>query len=190
MIYQPTLSSIKQHPLPAWYQDAKFGIFIHWTISSVPAYAPTGLGDISHIFAKKSEADAYTHQPYAEWYQNSLRINGSPVYEYHRQTYGQDYPYENFAHTFNEQSEQWQPEAWADLFAQAGARYVVLVTKHHDGFLLWDSQYPHPFREESPFTLLGTNQRIAWRRDNGSIVISPSPALDWESIPVLRLEIG
>jgi alpha-L-fucosidase len=143
-MYQPTLASIQQHPLPDWYQDAKFGIFIHWTISSVPAYAPTGLGDISHIFARKSEAYGYTNQPYAEWYLNSLRIKGSPVYEYHRKTYGPDFPYENFAQTFNEASRQWDPDAWANLFGEAGARYVVLVTKHHDGFLLWDSQYPNP----------------------------------------------
>lgn len=144
-LYQPELVSIKQHPLPAWYDDAKFGIFIHWTISSVPAYAPTGLGDISEIFDRESEAFGYTHQPYAEWYLNSLRIKGSPVYEYHRKTYGPDYPYENFARIFNEESQQWDPQAWADLFKQAGAKYVVLVTKHHDGFLLWDSQYPNPF---------------------------------------------
>lgn len=147
-MYQPTLSSIKQHPLPTWYDDAKFGIFVHWTISSVPGYAPTGLGDISHIFAKQSEAEAYTNQPYAEWYQNSLRIKGSPVYYHHRKTYGPNYPYENFAHTFNEQSRQWQPDTWANLFSEAGARYVVMVTKHHDGFLLWNSQYPNPFRPD------------------------------------------
>jgi alpha-L-fucosidase len=142
--YLPTLASVKQHPLPAWYQDAKFGIFVHWTISSVPAYAPTGLGDISQIFAKESQAVAYTYTPYAEWYQNSLRIKGSPVQEYHRKTYGTDYPYENFAPIFDEQCKQWDPDEWTSVFAQAGARYVVLVTKHHDGFLLWDSQYPNP----------------------------------------------
>lgn len=143
--YQPELASIKKHPLPQWYDDAKFGIFIHWTISSVPAYAPTGLGDISEIFDRESEAFGFTNQPYAEWYLNSLRIQGSPVYKYHRKTYGLDFPYENFAPIFNDQSRQWDPEAWADLFSQAGARYVVLVTKHHDGFLLWDSQYPNPY---------------------------------------------
>ncbi len=144
-MYEPKLASVKQHPLPNWYEDAKFGIFVHWTISSVPAYAPTGMGDISHIFAEESEAFGYTNQPYAEWYQNSLRIKGSPVYEYHRKNYGENYPYKNFAHTFNAESRQWDPTVWADLFGQAGARYVVLVTKHHDGFLLWDSQYKNPF---------------------------------------------
>lgn len=179
-MYQPTLESIKQHPLPAWYEDAKFGIFIHWTISSVPAFAPTGLGDISHIFAKESEAYTFTHQPYAEWYQNSLRIKGSPVYEYHRQTYGPDYPYENFAHTFNEQSERWQPDAWADLFAQAGARYAVLVTKHHDGFLLWDSQYPNPFRPDYRTTRDVTGELTRSVTAKGiKMGLYYSSALDW-----------
>lgn len=143
-MYQPTLQSIRQHPLPDWYRDAKFGIFIHWTISSVPAYAPTGLGDINQIFAKKSQRDAYKYQPYAEWYQNSLRIPGSPVQQYHEKTFGKGYPYENFVRIFNEQSQHWNPHAWADLFREAGARYTVLVTKHHDGFLLWNSRYPNP----------------------------------------------
>ena len=142
-MYQPAFASISQHPLPDWYQDAKFGIFIHWTISSVPAFAPTGLGDISHLFARKSQRYTFAHQPYAEWYQNSLRIQDSPVAEYHAKTYGKNYPYEDFARIFNAQSRQWDPQAWVDQFDQAGARYVVMVTKHHDGFLLWDSQTPN-----------------------------------------------
>ncbi len=143
-MYQPTFESVNQHPLPGWYQDAKFGIFIHWTISSVPAYAPTGLGDIGQLFARKSQRFAYAHQPYAEWYQNSLRIRGSPAYQYHRQTFGARYPYQDFAARFNQESRQWDPEAWAELFHQAGARYAVLVAKHHDGFLLWNSRFPNP----------------------------------------------
>ncbi len=187
-MYQPTLASIKQHPLPAWYQDAKFGVFVHWTISSVPAYAPTGLGDISHIFAKKSEVYAYTHQPYAEWYQNSLRIKDSPVDDYHRKTYGPDYPYENFARTFNEQSQQWDPEAWAGLFARAGARYVVLVTKHHDGFLLWPSQYPNPFRPDYRTTRNVTGELARSVTTRGlKMGLYYSSALDWtfSSQPIL-----
>ena len=143
-MYEATLESVKTHPLPAWYQDAKFGIFIHWTISSVPAFAPTGLGDITKLFAEKSQAYVFAHQPYAEWYQNSLRIKGSPAYEYHLKTYGEAYRYEAFGQVFNEKMQSWDPAAWADLFARAGARYVVLVTKHHDGFLFWNSRYPNP----------------------------------------------
>ncbi len=145
-MYQPTLESVRQHPLPEWYHDSKFGIFIHWTISSVPAFAPTGLGDIHQLTLKKSQEYVFAHQPYAEWYQNSLRIPGSPVQQYHAEKYGADYPYEAFGDVFNEQSRRWDPAAWADLFRRAGARYVVLVTKHHDGFLFWPSQTPNPFR--------------------------------------------
>lgn len=183
-MYQPTLESIKQHPLPAWYNDAKFGIFVHWTISSVPAYAPTGLGDINSIFARESEAYGYTCQPYAEWYQNSLRITGSPVDEYHRQTYGPDYPYENFAAAFNEQSRQWQPEAWANLFSEAGARYVVLVTKHHDGFLLWDSHTPNPFRPNYRTTRDVTGELARSVTAKGlKMGLYYSSALDWTFSP-------
>jgi alpha-L-fucosidase len=143
-MYQPTFESVKQHTVPTWYHDAKFGIFIHWTISSVPAFAPTGLGDIHKLFTEKSQEYVFAHQPYAEWYQNSLRIPGSPVEKYHREKYGANFRYEDFGPLFNEQAQKWDPGAWAGLFRGAGARYVVLVTKHHDGFLFWPSQHPNP----------------------------------------------
>jgi alpha-L-fucosidase len=179
-MYEPTFASVTQHPLPAWYQDAKFGIFIHWTISSVPAYAPTGLGDINQIFARKSQRYAYAHQPYAEWYQNSLRIPGSPVSDYHRKTYGETYPYEDFARTFNAQSRSWDPHAWTELFSQAGARYAVLVTKHHDGFLLWDSRTPNPLRPDYRTARNMTGELAAALRERGiKLGLYYSSALDW-----------
>ena len=140
-MYKPTLESIKTHPLPNWYNDAKFGIFIHWGIYSVPAFAPRGEIDIEK-FIKGEVGNAET--PYAEWYQNSLRISGSSVHRYHLETYGADYPYEKFASEFNRQIQAWNPQSWAELFAKAGAKYVVLVSKHHDGFLLWNSRHPNP----------------------------------------------
>ena len=82
--------------------------------------------------------------PYAEWYQNSLRIRAVPCKPIIAKTYGADFRYEQFAPLFNEQLPKWNPESWADLFAQAGARYVVLVTKHHDGFLMWNSRHTNP----------------------------------------------
>lgn len=188
--YQATLSSVRQHSLPKWYDDAKFGIFVHWTISSVPAYAPTGFGDISQIFARESEAYAYTYQPYAEWYLNSLRVKGSPVYEYHRQTYGLDYAYENFAHAFNEESAQWDPSVWANLFSAAGARYVVLVTKHHDGFLLWDSAFPNPFKPDYRTTRDVTGELTQLVKAKGmKMGFYYSSALDWTftSQPILGI---
>jgi alpha-L-fucosidase len=141
-MYAPTLASVKTHPLPAWYDQAKFGIFIHWTLSSVPAFAARGTFDIQQILSGKSD---FTDSPYAEWYLNSLRIPGSQARRYHAETYGPDFPYPRFAKTFIEQSRLWDPEAWARLFQRAGARYVVLVTKHHDGFLYWPSRHSNPF---------------------------------------------
>ncbi len=146
MKYLATLESVRQHPLPDWYADAKFGIFIHWGPYSVPAYAPAREGDIQHLFQTRSQAYAFAHQPYAEWYQNSLRISGSPVQQHHQQTYGAQVPYEDFAAEFNRQTAAWEPEAWAELFERAGARYVVMVTKHHDGFTLWPSRRRNPRR--------------------------------------------
>jgi alpha-L-fucosidase len=139
--YQPTLASIRTHPLPQWYQDAKFGIFIHWGVYSVPAFAPKGQIDIEGFL--KGEA-ANEETPYAEWYQNSLRVVGSSVHQHHTKTYEADYPYENFAQHFNQQIKAWDPAQWAELFAAAGAKYVILVSKHHDGFLMWVSRHPNP----------------------------------------------
>ncbi|MCU0521452.1 MAG: alpha-L-fucosidase [Anaerolineae bacterium] len=144
MTYQPTLESVKTHPLPDWYHDAKFGIFIHWGVYSVPAYAPSGEMDMEKLL--KGGMD-FSRSPYAEWYQNSLRIEGSPTFQHHAKTYGPGFGYEQFATQFNDQLPKWEPESWANLFARAGARYVVLVTKHHDGFLMWNSRHPNPHIE-------------------------------------------
>jgi len=141
MLYQPTLDSVKTHPLPDWYNDAKFGIFIHWGIYSVPAFAPRG----EMVAEKLVKGElGFAESPYAEWYQNSLRLKCSATAQHHVNTYGADFRYEQFAPLFNEQIQKWDPNAWADLFADAGARYVVLVSKHHDGFLMWNSRHKNP----------------------------------------------
>ncbi|MEI6387262.1 MAG: alpha-L-fucosidase, partial [Spirochaetota bacterium] len=80
---------------------------------------------------------------YAEWYINSIRIKGSPSKLHHITTYGEGASYFDFAPTFKRESEAWNAEDWARLFEKAGARYVVLVTKHMDGFLLWPSATPN-----------------------------------------------
>ncbi|MEJ7583783.1 MAG: alpha-L-fucosidase [Acidimicrobiales bacterium] len=110
----------------------------------MPAFAPVGPSP----FALADEfgwGHAMAHSPYVEWYQNSLALEGSPVQRHHRETYG-DLPYDAFVKDFLRAVEGWDPAPWADLFAAAGARYVVLVTKHHDGVLLWPSEHPNPRR--------------------------------------------
>src|SRR5258708_4384978 len=137
--YDATLKSLDQHHLPQWYADAKLGIFVHWGLYSVPGWAP--LVHPSHDFA----ADDYIkNNPYAEWYLNVMRIDGSPTQAYHREHYGADYDYYNFAPIFDREIQKWNPDAWARIFRDAGAKYVVLTTKHHDGFTLWPSSTPNP----------------------------------------------
>jgi alpha-L-fucosidase len=134
-------------PLPSWYDDAKLGIMIHWGVWSVPAWAettldPENVADPDHpdyLLAPGGIEKFVGHNPYSEWYENSLAIDGTATQAFHRETYGADFPYTGFQPLFEEESQAWQPEEWARLFAQARARYVVLVTKHHDGYTLWPS---------------------------------------------------
>ena len=137
--FQPTWDSIERHTVPEWFQDAKFGIFIHWGLYSVPAWAPP-TGELGKV-----DWDTwFTNNPYAEWYLNSLRITGSPTYKHHVATYGKDFDYYQFTDAFDKGTQNWQPDTFAALFKKTGARYVVLTTKHHDGFRLWPSQVPDP----------------------------------------------
>jgi alpha-L-fucosidase len=117
-VYEPTWESLDSHPLPTWFDDAKLGIFIHWGVFSVPAWAPRG--------------------QYAEWYPNNMRDPNNPTYAYHRSTYGPDFKYRDFIPMFR--AERWDPEEWAELFSSAGAGYVVPVGEHHDGFPLWNTR--------------------------------------------------
>ena len=137
--YLPTWESLNQHKLPEWFQDAKLGIFIHLGLYSVPAWAkPTGeLGTIDWKVW-------FINNPYAEWYLNSLRIPNSPTAHYHQAAYGTDFDYYRFSERFNEGIEYWDPHQWAKLFHKVGARYVVITTKHHDGFRLWPSSVQNP----------------------------------------------
>jgi alpha-L-fucosidase len=140
MPYEATRASIRQHRAPEWYHDAKLGIFVHWGPFSIPAYAPLGHGNVNELLQKEGYRSFFVNIPYSEWYVNSIRIAGSPAYEHHRRVYGAGASYFDFAPQFKRASAGWQAEPWADLFQAAGARYVVLVTKHMDGFLMWPSE--------------------------------------------------
>ncbi len=107
--------SLEQAQVPAWYQDGKFGIFVHWGVYSVPAFGN-------------------------EWYPRNMYMRGSPEYEHHRQTYGpQDrFGYKDFIPMFR--AEHFDAGSWAELFSQSGARFVVPVAEHHDGFQMYNSR--------------------------------------------------
>jgi alpha-L-fucosidase len=133
-------------PLPAWFDDAKFGIFVHWTAAAVPAFAPVG-ESVFDLTGQTGWAKDLGESPYVEWYQNSLAIEGSPAHVHHTKTYG-DQAYDAFVEEFLAGTRGWDPDAWADLFESAGAQYVVLVTKHHDGVVLWPSAHRNPFKQQ------------------------------------------
>ena len=131
-------------PLPQWFDDVKFGIFIHWGPYAVPCYAPVD-HDMGVLMRAGNWADVFRYSPYTEWYLNSWAIPGSDTAAHHLATYG-DRTYESFVEEFQERSRGCGTADWVPLFAQAGARYVVPVTKHHDGFLMWRSGVANPHR--------------------------------------------
>lgn len=112
--YRPDWESLQKYEAPDWYRDAKFGIFIHWGAYSVPAFG-------------------------SEWYPRMMYVKGSAEYKHHIETYGtQDkFGYKDFIPLFK--AEHFDPAAWAELFKKAGAKYVVPVAEHHDGFAMYDS---------------------------------------------------
>ncbi len=140
-----TKAILGRHRAPPWFEDAKLGLFVHWGLYSVPAWAPITGRDAS--FVEITDALAAGRMPYAEWYWNSLRTPESATSTYHREHYGTA-RYESFREPFEAMLDHWDPDAWADLFAQAGARYVVFTAKHADGFLLWPSATRHPARAD------------------------------------------
>ena len=125
--YAPAWESLDTRPVLSWFENAKFGIFIHWGLYSVPMWSPKGT--------------------YSEWYKYWLDrktllgngdFTGTEVYDYHKKMYGEDFTYADFAPMFKAMS--YDANEWADLFKRAGAKYIVLTTKHHEGFALWPSK--------------------------------------------------
>src|SRR5438309_1291080 len=120
--YQPNWASLNQRKIPDWFHQDKFGIFIHWGTYSVPAYAPV------------IPNSGYS---YAEWYWYRLQEKQKDFLAFHNRVYGPDFPYMDFEKSFK--AELFDPAQWADVFKRSGARYVVLTSKHHEGYCLWNS---------------------------------------------------
>ena len=180
MHYEATLDSIKQHTVPDWFHDAKLGIFIHWGLYSVPGWAPEG-ADIDKQVAEKGWEAMFANNPYAEWYLNTLRLGDTPTRRHHVATYGEQFSYDDFVPLFNQAVEKWNPDEWAELFQKVGARYAVLTTKHHDGFLLWPSSSTSPHK---PGQYAATRDLVgeltaAVRKRNLRMGLYYSGGLDW-----------
>ncbi|HXJ96929.1 MAG TPA: alpha-L-fucosidase [Terriglobia bacterium] len=118
--YEANWESLNKRPTPQWYDDAKFGIFIHWGVYSVPAFA---------------DPKSQIGETYAEWYWNHLQNKNGPTWAFHVKHYGSQFQYQDFVGQFK--AELYDPDQWAELFQRSGARYVVLTSKHHEGFCLW-----------------------------------------------------
>lgn len=140
--FQANYESISTHKIPQWYEDAKFGVFIHWGLYSVPAWAETG--DINEKIRKVGHGRHFYYNSYSEWYKNTYQLKGSKARQHHINTYGEDYDYKNFQKAFENESSSMNPEDWAETFRQIGAKYIVLVTKHHDGYCLWPTSQKNP----------------------------------------------
>jgi alpha-L-fucosidase len=114
--YEPTWESLKNYTVPQWYIDAKFGIFIHWGVYSVPAFGN-------------------------EWYPRNMYIQGSPEYRHHLETYGPhtQFGYKDFIPQLT--AEKFDADEWARLFKAAGARFIMPVAEHHDGFAMYDCSF-------------------------------------------------
>ena len=186
--FAPNWQSIGQHQVPDWYQNAKLGIFIHWGLYSVPAWATTS-GELGKVPPDKW----FTDNAYAEWYLNTLRIKGSPGYEHHIATYGKDFDYYQFAPIFNKNTQQWDPDKWAAVFKKTGARYAVLTTKHHDGFRLWPSKVENPHRQSAEITAtrdLAGELTSAVRGAGLKMGLYYSGGLDWTftSEPIVTMQ--
>lgn len=117
--YEPTWESLTSRPYPQWFSDCKLGIFIHWGLYSVPSYCDK--------------------EQYSEWYMRGIELKDTIRQNFQDRVYGKDFQYKDFTKLFK--AELFNAGEWAELFKESGAGYVLLVTKHHDGYCLWPSKY-------------------------------------------------
>ena len=120
--FEPNWESLNKRKMPDWFQQDKFGIFIHWGIYAVPSYAP--------VIPNSGDS-------YAEWYWYRLNEKNKNFTSFHNKNFGADFLYPQFEKQFK--AELFNPQEWSDILKQSGARYVVLTSKHHEGYCLWNS---------------------------------------------------
>src|SRR5262249_29767114 len=116
--YHPDWRSLQTHPTPQWFREAKFGVYTHWGVYSVPAYGPN-----------------------ATWYPHRMYQERTPQHEHHVRTYGDPatFGYKDFVPLFT--GEGFDRDEWAAHFHRAGARFAGPVGEHHDGFCMWETRY-------------------------------------------------
>jgi alpha-L-fucosidase len=140
--YEANWQSLNQRKIPKWFHQDKFGIFIHWGVYAVPAYAPvipnSGLS-------------------YAEWYWYRLPEKQKDFIAFHEKNYGGNFSYQQFEPMFK--AELFDPAQWADIFKNSGAKYVVLTSKHHEGYCLWNSAEADRVWQRSWNAVTGTPKR-------------------------------
>ena len=174
--YQPTLASLNARQPPPWFADARFGVFIHWGLFSIPGFAPKG----TFAGILKTDYDrAMLIHPYAEDYWNAIKDPATPSAAFHRARYG-TMPYEGFKPMFVERLARWDAAEWARTFRQAGAKYVVMVAKYHDGFCLWPTAVRNPHQPDwfTERDLVG-EMAAAVRREGLRFGIYYSGGVDW-----------
>jgi alpha-L-fucosidase len=163
--FQPTFKSLeKSNPVPEWFKDAKFGIYFHWGVYTVPAFAN-------------------------EWYPRDMYVKGSPENKHHTEIYGDvsQWPYNNFitgakdkqgnfvqfAPKLKSEGGKFDPEEWAQLFADAGAKFAGPVAEHHDGISMWASKVnPWNVKDLGPKLDLVGLLTDAIRKKNMRIILS------------------
>lgn len=111
--YSPKWSDLDSRPLPEWYDKAKIGIFLHWGVYAVPSFG-------------------------SEWFWSNWKSGDNNSVDFMQKNYPPGFTYQEFAPKFT--AEFFDPDAWATLFSRAGAKYIVLTSKHHDGFTLFPSK--------------------------------------------------